>query len=53
MEESNVIDWLKQQLWKRGALEKKDFELFNEAKKKLIDISNKQTKTRKNEKRKL
>jgi hypothetical protein len=29
--EQTPIEWLKQKLWQRGAIEKKDFELFNEA----------------------
>jgi hypothetical protein len=29
--EQTPIEWLKQKLWQRGAIEKKDFELLNEA----------------------
>jgi hypothetical protein len=32
--EQTPIEWLKQKLWQRGAIEKKDFELLNEAMKK-------------------
>jgi len=32
--EQTPIDWLKQKLWQRAAIERKDFELFDEAIKK-------------------